>query len=82
MSYFAVNVSQYDTSEVRPYLTQYGYTFNNLFGTNKIRTEFGVTGIPTLFVIDKDGFIRYIHDQPRFDIDEVLSWQLDDLLDD
>jgi thiol-disulfide isomerase/thioredoxin/lipoprotein NlpI len=80
MSYFAVNVSQYDTSEVRPYLSRYGYTFNTLFGTNRISTEFGIIGIPTLFVIDKDGFIRYVHDQPRLDIDEILSWQLDDLL--
>lgn len=80
--YYAVNVWQEDTTEVRPYLDKYGYEFNNLFGSAETAQKFGVTGIPTLFLIDEQGIIRYQHVGYRQDADEVLSWQLDNVLTD
>jgi thiol-disulfide isomerase/thioredoxin len=80
MAYYAVNIWQADTSEVRPYLAKYGYTFNTLFGRSKTATDFGIVGIPTLLVIDKSGHVRYEHSGYQSDMDEALSWQLDDLL--
>jgi len=79
MKYYAVNVWQADTSLVRPFLSKYGYSFNNLFGSAETASDFGVKGIPTLFVIGKDGNIRYEHSGYRPDLDEILSWLLDDL---
>jgi len=80
--YFAVNVWERDTTEVRPFLAKYGYEFNNLFGSAENAQDFGVTGIPTLFLVDEESIIRYKHIGYRQDADEVLSWQLDDVLTD
>ncbi len=80
MKYFAVNIWQEDTTQVRPYLSKYGYTFNILFGSSGTATDYGVKGIPTMIVIDKQGKIRFQHIGYRPDIDEVLGWQLDELL--
>jgi thiol-disulfide isomerase/thioredoxin/tetratricopeptide (TPR) repeat protein len=82
MIYYSVNVWQPDTSEVRPYLSKYGYTFDLLFGNNKTTYDFKITGIPKIVIVDEDGIIRYVHERLRPDLDEALSWQLDDLLSD
>ncbi len=75
--YFAVNVWEDDTTKVRPFLAKYGYQFNNLFGSNATASDYGVTGIPTLFVIDGDGIIRYRHIGYSPDADQQLGWQID-----
>jgi thiol-disulfide isomerase/thioredoxin len=80
MKYFALNVWEADTSEVRPYLAKYGYTFNCLFGENATAADYGVSGIPTMVMIDKNGSIRFRHVGYRPDMDEILGWQLDALL--
>lgn len=80
MKYYAVNIWQEDTTKVRPYISKYGYTFNILFGSSETATDYGVKGIPTMVVIDKQGTIRFQHVGYRPDIDEVLGWQLDELL--
>jgi len=80
MKYYAVNIWEDDTTKVRPYLSKYGYTFNSLFGSSGTATDFGIKGIPTLLMIDKLGTIRFQHVGYRPDMDEVLGWQLDALL--
>jgi thiol-disulfide isomerase/thioredoxin len=80
MKYYAVDIWQEDTTEVRPYLSKYGYSFNILFGSSETATDYSVKGIPTMVVIDKQGKIRFQHVGYRPDIDEVLGWQLDELL--
>lgn len=77
VKYYAVDVWEVDTSLVRPFLRKYGYTFNSLFGSAQTAADFGVKGIPTLFVIGKDGNIKFEESGYRPDIDEVLSWLLD-----
>jgi len=54
------------TQLARKYITDMKYSFRVLMdlkdkstGTNKVVTDFNITGIPTKFVIDKNGHIRF-----------------------
>jgi thiol-disulfide isomerase/thioredoxin len=78
--FFSVNVWESDTSKVRPFLADYGYDFDVLFGNDALPQAYGVSGIPTLFVIDKDGIIRYRHVGYSPYADQFLKWQTDSLL--
>ncbi|MFH2056430.1 MAG: redoxin family protein [bacterium] len=80
VEFFSVNVWEQDTSLVRPFLAEYGYNFKVLFGGMQLPDEYGVTGIPTLFVIDKDGMIRYKHIGYSPYADQQLAWQTEALL--
>lgn len=77
---FSVNVWESDTSKVRPFLADYGYDFDVLFGNDALPQEYGVSGIPTLFIIDKDGIIRYKHVGYSPYADQFLKWQTESLL--
>ncbi len=67
-----------DRSKVRPFIEENGYTFTVLFneGTSK---DYDVAGIPTLFVIDKNGNIQYRHVGYRPDIVDILNLQIESL---
>ena len=80
VKFFSVNVWESDTSKVRPFLAEYGYDFNVLFGGMQLPDEYGVTGIPTLFVIDKEGVIRFKHIGYSPFADQELYWQTEALL--
>jgi len=47
---------------------------------NDTDKDFGVRGVPTLYVIDKKGYINFIHKGFRPDIKDVLAIELNDLL--
>ena len=47
---------------------------------NKTGNDYGVRGVPTLYVIDKKGYINYVHRGFRPDIKDVLAIELNDLL--
>jgi thiol-disulfide isomerase/thioredoxin len=78
--FFSVNCWESDTSAVRPFLAEYGYTFDVLFAPDELPAEFGVTGIPTLFVIDQEGVIRYKNIGYSPYADRELLWQTEALL--
>lgn len=78
--FFSVDVWETDTSLVRPFLAEYGYDLNVLFGGMQLPDTYGVNGIPTLFVIDKDGVIRYKHIGYSPYADQELAWQTEALL--
>ncbi|MCK4858084.1 MAG: redoxin domain-containing protein [candidate division Zixibacteria bacterium] len=80
VEFFSVNVWERDTSRVRPFLDNYGYSFNILFGDEELAKQYQISGIPTLFVIDKDGVIRYRHVGYSPFADETLKWQTETLL--
>lgn len=80
VEFYSVNVWESDTSLVRPFLADFGYDFNVLFADNSVPNEYGVNGIPTLFVIDKDGIIRYKHVGYSPYADQILTWQVNSLL--
>jgi thiol-disulfide isomerase/thioredoxin/Tfp pilus assembly protein PilF len=80
VEFISMDVWEDDTSKVRPFLADFGYTFNVLYGNNQIASSYEVTGIPTLVIIDKDGIIRYRHVGYDPGADQKLIWQTEDLL--
>jgi thiol-disulfide isomerase/thioredoxin len=80
VAFYSVDVWESDTSLVRPFLADYGYDFNVLFADNSVPDEYGVNGIPTLFVIDKNGIIRYRNVGYTPYADQILTWQVNSLL--
>ncbi|TKJ39690.1 hypothetical protein CEE37_10445 [candidate division LCP-89 bacterium B3_LCP] len=67
-----------EKDKVEPFITENEYTFPVLFnnGTGK---DYGVAGIPTLYVIDAHGNIQYKHIGFRPDIIEILDLQIAEL---
>jgi len=80
VEFLSLNVWERDTSLVRPFLADMGYQFNVLFGDNEITGKYGVSGIPTLFIIDKDGVIRYKHVGYDPLADQLLTWETESLI--
>ena len=57
----AIN-SQEDAATVQRFITAQGFTFPVLLDTRaSVLDQYKVRGLPTSFVIDRDGIIRYIH---------------------
>lgn len=79
---YGMNVWERDPNrdKVRPYIAEKGYRFPILLGANETAEAYGVTGIPTLFVIDQQGRIAYRHIGYNPTIAEVLTWQVNELL--
>lgn len=78
---FGINVWERNgTDNVKPFIEGKGYKFPILLGDTDITQKYGVRGIPTLFVIDKEGKIAYKHVGYDPTIDEVLDWQTKELL--
>lgn len=67
-------------AEIKAYIESKGYNFPILLGDKDIANNYSVRGIPTLFVIDPDGKIAYRHVGYNMSMDEVLTWQVDEIL--
>ena len=79
---FGINVWERKKSpdDVKAYIQSKGYQFPILFGDDKIASNYGVRGIPTMFIIDPDGKIAYRHVGFNMNLDEVLTWQVNEIL--
>ncbi len=79
---FGVNVweRKKGPDDVKAYIQSKGYQFPILFGDDKIASNYGVRGIPTMFIIDPNGKIAYRHVGYNMNMDEVLTWQVDEIL--
>jgi thiol-disulfide isomerase/thioredoxin len=78
---YGVNVwERGGTDKVKPFLTERGVHFPVLYGTNDIASAYGVRGIPTLVVIDKEGKIAYRHIGYDPTLVDILTWQTKSLL--
>lgn len=78
---YGVNVWERNgTAGVGPFIEKSGYTFPILFGTNELASEYAVRGIPTMFVIDKNGKIAHRHVGYNPQIGQILKAQTDELL--
>jgi thiol-disulfide isomerase/thioredoxin len=79
---FGVNVWERGgkTDKVQPFVTERGFHFPILFGTNDLADAYGVQGIPTLVIIDPQGKIAYRHVGYNPTLPEVLTWQVNELL--
>jgi thiol-disulfide isomerase/thioredoxin len=67
-----------DTAKVKPFIDQNKYTFPVLFNENTSK-DYDVSGIPTLFLVDKAGNVQYKHVGYRPDIVDVVDFQLKEL---
>jgi thiol-disulfide isomerase/thioredoxin len=79
---YGVNVWERNgnTSGVKPFITDHQFHFPVLLGNNEIADAYGVRGIPTLVVIDKEGKLAYRHVGYDPTIGEILDWQTQSLL--
>jgi thiol-disulfide isomerase/thioredoxin/Tfp pilus assembly protein PilF len=82
--FYGVNLEGTDKKElIRSFWNQKGYAFPVLMGGmmgNGIDKVYNVTGIPTTFVIDKAGIIRYRHIGYRENLDQLLTREIEELL--
>ncbi|MDO9027229.1 MAG: redoxin domain-containing protein [bacterium] len=82
--FFAVNLEGTDKKDlVKSFWDQKGYGFPVLMGGmmgNGIDKVYQITGIPTTFVVDKAGIIRYRHIGYRQNLDQLLTREIEELL--
>lgn len=78
---FSVNVWERGDDRSKPisFMKENGYAMELLFGTRELTDKYGVAAIPTLFVIDKQGNIRYKEIGYSNTLDEKLRWWVEDL---
>jgi len=71
-----------EKEKVMPYINETGYTFPVAYAEENA-TNFGVEGIPSLFIIGPSGKIRYkiVGFDPDKDFVREMSWRLESLLD-
>ena len=72
----AVNVDR-DAAAVSQYVRDNRIPFQVLLGNEKIENNFGLRGVPDLFVIDSEYRIQFQHKGFRPDIVEILNVELD-----
>lgn len=81
---FGINLEGREKKElVEKFIEKTGYQFTILQGGIMgvgIDQTYGVTGIPTTFVIDKQGIIRYRHIGYRENLDQLLAREIEELL--
>ncbi len=77
---FSINVWENNPPKAKAFMEEHGYAMQLLFGTGDLPETYGVTGIPTIFIIDKEGNIRYREVGVEEGLDEKLTWWADDLL--
>jgi thiol-disulfide isomerase/thioredoxin len=79
-----INLEGRDKNQwVKKFIEESGHQFVILQGGMMgvgIDQVYGVTGIPTTFVIDKQGVIRYRHIGYRENLDQMLSREVEELL--
>ena len=46
---------------VQPFISKNEYTFPVLYADSEIQSNYGVSGIPTVYIIDRQGSIRFHH---------------------
>ncbi|MDI6739738.1 MAG: redoxin domain-containing protein [Candidatus Edwardsbacteria bacterium] len=82
--FYGINLEGRDKIEpVKKFIAEKGYGFTILAGGrmgNGLDKVYGVTGIPTSFVIDQNGVIRFRHIGYRENLDKLLAKELDGLL--
>ncbi|MBK6911203.1 MAG: redoxin domain-containing protein [bacterium] len=78
---YGINVWERNgTDKVASFIQNAGYTFPILFGKDETAGEYAVRGIPTMFVIDKDGKIAHRHVGYNPQIAQILAAQVTELL--
>jgi thiol-disulfide isomerase/thioredoxin len=76
----SINVMERQRAKVPDFIKKSGYKWTVVYGDDKITKQYNVRSIPDLYVIDKEGIIRYRHVGYSPDLAEVLGWQVNSLL--
>lgn len=75
-----INSWERDQDVVKPFLEEKNITYRILVDPdNEVIAKYGVTGIPTFFIIDKKGFIRHSHIGLPSD-ESIIQKNIDELL--
>lgn len=75
-----INSWENDQKKVEPFLREKKITYRILLDSNnEVIEDYGVRGIPTFFIIDKKGIVRYTYVGLPSD-DHLIQQNLDDLL--
>ena len=69
-----------DKDAVRPFVEKYGYTFPVLFADEKVQAAYGVRSIPTVYLIDQQGKVRFHHVGYSPGSEKTLERQVERLL--
>ncbi|MDF1545066.1 MAG: TlpA disulfide reductase family protein [bacterium] len=77
---FSVNVWEQGKSKPAQFMEENNYDMILLYGDEDLARAYGVSGIPYLCVIDKEGKIRYKHTGYSDGLNEKLIWWTEDLL--
>ena len=75
--FLAINTEK-ETENVVPFLKKNDYAFTVLYD-KKIKSAYDVAGIPTIFILDGEGIIRYKHVGYRPDAGEIWEEQIAEL---
>jgi len=65
---------------VQPFIEKYGFDFP-VYYADGLNTAFGVKGIPTLFVVDKQGMVRYkkVGFSEGEEFEKIMSWYIEEI---
>ena len=78
---FSINVWERKShEEVENFLKDLGYDMTLLYGDNTLTKNYGITGIPYICAIDKDGNIRFEEKGFSESLKENLNWWIEDLI--
>ncbi len=71
---FSVNVWENNPIKARLFMMANDYAMTLLYGTNELPVQYEVPGIPTIFVIDSEGHIRYKEVGYEGGLRDKLGW--------
>lgn len=77
---FSINVWERGREKVKKFMKKKDYSMTLLFGGRELTKAYGVSGIPTIFVVDKEGIIRYKEVGYEEGLKEKLVWWTRDLV--
>ena len=77
-----MNVWERDAARagVAPYWTRAGYPMDVGLCSSQDAKNYGVMGVPALYVIDQEGQIRYQHRGYTAFMDEEIAWVINSLI--
>jgi thiol-disulfide isomerase/thioredoxin len=76
---FSINVWENFRYKTKTFMEKNGYGMTLLYGNDDLAKAYDVTGIPTLFIIDKEGKIRYTEIGYEEGLKDKLAWWVEDL---
>ena len=77
---FSINVWENNNHKAKAFMEKKGYDMTLLFGSKELTKAYGITGIPYICAVDREGNIRYEERGYTEALKENLVWWVEDLL--